>query len=173
MYQFGDALKDKAEADLPDKEDEVLDLTTDAGKAKKVAKRRNDVALASLTMAFVTDKLAGLILSAQTVDWPSGLAWMVIKALFKKYQPQDRISRVEMRQMLNRISMKKNKDLVTLFEQISSVVIRIDTKKIDEEDQIAIILDSATEVYQAIWTSVQKFKGTCRDGPSQGYVMHN
>ena len=39
VYQFGDALKDKAEAELPDKEDEVLDLMTDAGKAKKVAKR--------------------------------------------------------------------------------------------------------------------------------------
>ena len=45
-------------------------------------------------------------------------------------------------------------------EQISSVINRIGSKKIDEEDQIAIVLDAAPEAYQAILTSEQRFKGT-------------
>jgi hypothetical protein len=47
---------------------------------------------------------------AMTPEWPSGLAHLVVEALFKKYQPQDMITRVELRQILNGIKMKKGEE---------------------------------------------------------------
>ena len=54
---------------------------------------------------------------------------MVIKGLFKKYQPQDMVTLVKLRQMLNKISMKKDANPATMFEQITSVENRYNTVK--------------------------------------------
>jgi hypothetical protein len=47
---------------------------------------------------------------------------LVIKALFKKkYQPDDTISNVELRQRLNGVTMRSNVDPATLFKQLASI----------------------------------------------------
>jgi hypothetical protein len=48
-------------------------------------------------------------------DWPIGLAYLVVKALKKEYMPEDTISKVELRRMMNNIKMKKSADPVDLF----------------------------------------------------------
>jgi hypothetical protein len=55
------------------------------------------------------------------------------------------MTRVELRQMLNKVSMKKEQDPASIFEQLSSIKNRYNTKKnsIDEADLIAGILDAA------------------------------
>jgi hypothetical protein len=75
-----------------------------------------------------------------------------VSGLNKKYNPQDTISRVELRQRLSAIRMKKNLDPATLFEQIRSIKNRFNTstRHIEEEDLIAVVLDTAlksTRVY--------------------------
>jgi len=45
----------------------------------------------------------GLLLQSKTTEYPSALAHKVMTALFKKYQPKDVISCVELRQQLNRV----------------------------------------------------------------------
>jgi hypothetical protein len=89
------------------------------------------------------------------------MAHLVMSALVKKYQPQDTITRVELRQQLSAERMKSNEDPATLFEQLSSKENRYNTsaKKIDEEDMIAVVLDSAPIEYQAILTAEQEIKG--------------
>jgi hypothetical protein len=84
-----------------------------------------------------------------------------VSALFKKYQPQDVITRVELRQQLSAVKMKSNEDPATLFEQLSSIENRYNTstKKIEEEDMIAVVLDAAPTEYQAILTAEQQIKG--------------
>ena len=139
VKQFKNALK--KEADLPDKEDDVLDETKD--KMKIEAKKRNEVAMANLAMAFTNEACMGLIYKSMTTEWPSGLAYKVIEELMAKYQPQDTITRVEIRQMLNRVSMKKDEDPATLFEQISSIRNRYSKTVIHDGDLIAVVLDAA------------------------------
>ena len=103
----------------------------------------------------------GLVWKAMTPEWPSGLAHLVVEALFKKYQPQDIITRVELRQMLNGIKMKKGEDPVTLFEQISSIENKYNKNgKIDEEDLIAVVLDAAPSDYQSVLTIEQRLHPT-------------
>ena len=98
-------------------------------------------------MAFTSEAAIGLVYKTMSTKWPSGLAHLVVAALFKKYQPQDTITRVELRQVLkNEIKMKNGMDPSTLFEQISSVKNKYNTvtKKIDEDDLIALVLDNAS-----------------------------
>jgi hypothetical protein len=63
---------------------------------------------ANLSMAFTSEGSMGLVYNSMTSDWPNGLAHLVIIGLFKKYQPQDMVTLVELRQMLNKIRTKKD-----------------------------------------------------------------
>jgi hypothetical protein len=161
VHKFAAALKDGGEATLPKKEEDAIDETKDEGKLQAAAKKRNEVAMANLAMAFTTDGLMNLVYKAMTEDWPSGKAHLVVEALFKKYKPQDTVTRVEVRQMLNRVSMKRNDDPAVLFESLSKIENKYNTatRKLDEEDLIAVVLDKAPREYQAVLTSEQRFKG--------------
>ena len=114
-------------------------------------------------MAFTSEVAIGLVYKTMCTEWPGGLAHLVVAALFnKKYQLQDTITRVELRQVLNVIKMKKGKDPSTLFEPISSVKDKYNTatKKIDEDDLIAGVLDAAPAEYQLLLTGEQRRLGS-------------
>jgi hypothetical protein len=73
------------------------------------------------------------------------------------------VTLVELRQMLNKNSMKKDANpATTMFEQITSVENRYNTvtRKIQEEELIAIILDKSTMDYKAVLMAEQRAKGT-------------
>ena len=163
VYKFVEAInKDAPDPSMPASDAELLDETVDADKTKIAAKKRNAVAMANLSMAFTSEGTMGLVYKAMTSAWPNGLAHLVIKALFKKYQPQDTVTRVELRQMLNKIGMKKNADPATLFEQIASIENRYNTatSQVQQEDLIAVILDAAPMEYKSVLTAEQRVQGT-------------
>jgi hypothetical protein len=123
--------------------------------------QRNAIAMANLTMAFTSEATINLVCKAMTVEWPTGLAHLVVLALFKKCRPQDTIARVELRKVLNAIKMKKGKDPATLFEQMCSIENKCNTttKKIDADNLIAAVLDAAPTEYRALLTSEQRRLG--------------
>ena len=84
VYKFALALKESDEVDLPKSDADVLDLTTDAGKKKDLARKRNNIAMANFTMAFTSEALMGLVFKAQSADWPGGKASFVVKGLMAK-----------------------------------------------------------------------------------------
>ena len=83
IKNFSLAIQRTKEADLPDKEDE--DVSAD--NKKRLAKQRNLMAISCLTMAFQDDALLNILEQSETSDWPSGLVYIVIDELFKKYKP--------------------------------------------------------------------------------------
>ena len=161
VNKFSEAIGITAEDDLPASEQAVIDESTPEGKKQVAAKRRNGVAIAHLSMAFSSEGTIGLVYKAMSVEWPGGLAHLVVAALMKKYRPQDTITRVELRQRLNRVSMKKGQDPATLFEQLSSIENQYTApgKKIDEGDLIAVIFDAAPAEYHSVLTAEQRLKG--------------
>jgi hypothetical protein len=162
VFKFTLALKVGGETALVNEtEDSTVDESTAAGKALGAAMKRNALAMANLTMAFTNETTMGLVWKAMNDDWPGGLAHLVVAALFKKYQPQDTITRVELRQMLADVSMQAGEDPATLFEQVSSIENRYNTatRKIEEEDLIAVVLSAASEEYQAVLTIEQRIRG--------------
>jgi hypothetical protein len=74
------------------------DLNTETGKKQFLAKKMNNLAMASFTMAFTREGIMRLVSKAKTKEWPEGLAYLVAKELNKKFKPNDIISKVEMRQ---------------------------------------------------------------------------
>ena len=57
-----------------------------------------------------------------TIDeWPSRLAWKVVKKLLVKYKPNNNMANMEAQMMLNKVSMKSDDNLSVLFEQISQI----------------------------------------------------
>ena len=101
----------KRNVNLPKSEEEAekLDLSNSEDKKKIAAVTCNNVALAQLSMAFQTETLMHKIFLSQSKDWPEGLAIEVVEDLLLEYQPQDRISRVEMRRRLARVRMGRSK----------------------------------------------------------------
>ena len=83
VSRFAEALAPQAM--MPAREDELIDETTDDGRLKALAIRRNGVAMANLSMAFTSEGTIGLVYKAMTPEWPGGLAYLVMEALNKKY----------------------------------------------------------------------------------------
>ena len=130
MKGFQKALKESAEADLPTSEEAEVEEGSNADKARN----RNLNVMTYLTMAFTTESNMTMIMRAQTDNWPSGLAWKVVKELLEKYKPNDNMARVEARMMLNNVSMKSDDDPNVLFEQISQIQNRFGTAARTIED---------------------------------------
>jgi hypothetical protein len=153
--------QDGGEQAMPPTVMAAIDEATDAGKVSAAALRRNAVAMAHFTMAFYTEARMGIVYMAQSTDCPTGLAHLVVKFFFKKYTPADTISRVELRQKLNKVSMKKGDDPAVIFEQISSIRNQFNNAliTIDNDNLIAVVLDAATVEYQSVLTSEQRNKG--------------
>ena len=80
MKGFQKALKESAKADLPTSEEVEVEEGSNADKARN----RNLDAMTYLMMAFTTESNMTMIMHAQTDDWPSALAWKVVKELLEK-----------------------------------------------------------------------------------------
>ena len=108
-------------------------------------------------MHTATEATMCLVYKTVSSEWPSGLAHKIVSELFKKYQSQDTMTKVELRQQLSRVTLKKNKDLAKLFEQLAAIKNRYNTseKQIDEEELIATILEKAPNKYQSLLTAEQ------------------
>jgi Reverse transcriptase (RNA-dependent DNA polymerase)/Zinc knuckle len=137
-----------------------IDSSDDDGKRRFQTKKLNDLAMSCFTMAFMKEGIMRLVSKAKTKEWPDGLAYLVVRELNKKYKPRDILSRVEMRQRLNQVQMKKGSDPAVLFETLAAIEDQYDgVGMIDESDLIAIVLDVATDDYQAVLTAEQSSKG--------------
>jgi hypothetical protein len=120
VHQFTQAWKTGGEMNaMSARDDAVVDATTHPAMVK--AKKRNAIAMANLTMAFTSEITMGLVYKAQTEEWPGGLAHLVVAALKAKYMPDDVITKVELRQMLSKVKMKKDEEPSILFEQLSAI----------------------------------------------------
>jgi hypothetical protein len=78
----------------------------------------------------------------------------------KRYHPIETISKVEMRQKLNHITMRKFRNLTLLFEKVASIQDQVlaPRLKIDEADLIAVFLDVAPVEYQSVLTAEQSLR---------------
>ena len=153
MKGFQKALKESAEVNLPTSKESEVEEGSNADKACN----RNLDAMTYLMMAFTTESNMTMIMRAQTDDWPSGLAWKVVKELLEKYKPNDNMARVEARMMLNNVSMKSDDDPSVLFEQISQIqnCFGLAARTIEDGDLIATALAAAPSDYHSVLTTEQ------------------
>ena len=160
VNNFWQALDENGDENLPSSDRAVIDAKTPEGKLQVIAKKANQMAIANFTMAFTTEATMGLVCHAYTEEWPRGLAKLVIEGLMAKYRPLDVLSEVEMRQKLNKVSMKRGSDPATLFEQLSAIENQFKTpgSKMNQTPLIAAILDTAPDEYQSVISSMRESK---------------
>ena len=156
---FADAIEEEPDPMLPISMSSKIEDDTEEAARQKVAIRKNEHAISSFTIAFTKEGTMRLVSKAKTKEWPKGAAYLIVRMLMKKYRPNDIMSKVEMRQQLNKVVMKKGSDPANLFEHLAAIEDKYG-KSIDEADLIAIVLDAATDEYQSVLTSEERAKGS-------------
>jgi hypothetical protein len=97
VYKFASALKIGGETYMPRRDATTVDITTDVGKLQAAAKKRNEIAVANSMMAFTSEStISFLVYKASTVDWPDGLAHLIVVAMLQRYMPQDTVTPKEL-----------------------------------------------------------------------------
>jgi hypothetical protein len=78
-------------------------------------------------------------------EWPSGLAHLVVAALFRRFLPQDTMTRVQLRTKPGKVSMKIKDNPATIFEQLSMIKSQYNMpgQRIDEADSMAAVVINA------------------------------
>ena len=72
---------------------------------------------------------------AQTPDWPTGLASLVVKQLFDKFERQDTMSLIDMNCLKQQIGLKTpESNPQMMFEQIGTLENQFKTPISDSED---------------------------------------
>jgi gag-polypeptide of LTR copia-type len=157
---FVESIREEPDPMHPSSHDQEIDVKPEDGTKMILAKKRNKMAVSSFTMAFTKEGIMRLASCSKTKEWPDDLAYLVVKELNKKFRPKDIISKFEMRQRLNQVSMKKGSDPALLFETLAAIEDQFSgIGNLEETDLIAIVLDVAPEEYQAVLMSEKSGKG--------------
>jgi hypothetical protein len=143
---FAESIREEPDPMLPSSHDQEIDMKSEDGAKMILAKKRNDMVVSSFTMAFTKEGITRLVSRLKTKEWPNGLAYLVVKELNNKFRPKDIISKVEMRQRLNQVSMKKGSNPAVLFETLAAIEDQFSgIGNLEETDFIAIVLDVVRE----------------------------
>lgn len=116
-----------------------------------------------LTLAFNTPELIHKMVTTRSKDFPLGIAYEVMELLTEEFQPQDKLSNVEIKTKLAAVSMKERENPTTLFEQIDAIkqLAASNPKgyKIDDDKYIAQIMMSAPVEYASVLTHAMASNG--------------
>lgn len=133
----------------------VLDITNPDEKQQQEAKKRKAVAIAFLTMVFTTQAMLKHVNNACNDDWPVGLVNKILKSLLAIYCLKENITKVELRIMLNNVTIKGNYEPDKLFEQLSEIQNYDTNGTVDKADLMAVIFMVMPNKYQSMLTSFQ------------------
>ena len=118
--------------------------------------KANTMLLQYLTLAFNTPELMHKMASTMSKEHPRGTAYEVMELLTEEFQPQDKLSNVEIKTKLAAISMKARENPTTLFEQIDAIkqlaAGNPNGYKNDDDEYIAQIMTCAPDEYTSVLT---------------------
>jgi hypothetical protein len=84
MNKYKDTLKETQDPYLPRKEVSNKDYNL-LTKEQRQAIKKNEIAMAGFSMAFITDKAMNMVFLALMEGWEEGEAHLVVKELMKQY----------------------------------------------------------------------------------------
>jgi hypothetical protein len=123
----------------------------------------NNKAVYYFGMAFDTEKLINILRDAKniTTEYPQGIAWKIVKDLFRIFQPRDIMSEVYMKRCLDALTWKPDESPDAFDSKVISIRNEC-TDERDERTELACLISKAPEIYQAaISTEARRF---VRDG---------
>ena len=158
VYDFDVALEEGGGSELPANES-AQQSYDDTKKLQDAAVKRNKLALANMMIAFTKKVLMLLVKRSKSEYWPICLAHKLVSAQKEKHQTKDTISRVEMTENLNYVSMKELDGPQELFNQLIETRDKYngnyDGIKVNKDELIAVALSVSTENYQGVMDTEQ------------------
>jgi hypothetical protein len=85
-----------------------------------------------------------------TDSYPSGLAWLIVKALHARFKPQDAISTYEFSRALWSIKMQPKDSPDVMFSRIASLKSYYGVHDYDEQQLIAVVSNAVPTEYKVI-----------------------
>ena len=104
------ALEETSESILPANDTEVLDMSTDQGKAFKKSKVQNILTVCYFKLSLDSPKLVKRIEASKSPEWPGELACDIKNRLMKEYRPDDVMALAEMTTKLSKLKLAKEQD---------------------------------------------------------------
>jgi len=149
---FWMALKKKG--NLPDDpEDYETGMNAEQKAAAEKAIKLNSIAYSSLILSVQGDPGFGRVNSARTVKYPTGVTYLAWEHLLEEYEPNDHMSKVELRQMF--ISTKferQDEDPEMFFICLDQVRQRYENNgmTLDDTEMLTQLFAVAPKQYQSI-----------------------
>ena len=160
VWKFKPAIGQTEELDLPESEAAALNTDANVAEKQKMAKKRNAITFANLTVALDSPSLIGILMRAQTTEWPSRLACNVIKQLFEKYEPKDTVSLLDMNCLKQKIGLSNAQgNPQELFEQIAAIENQF-KMEIPEAEKVAMVIEKLPVEYRSVLTAEMRKDGT-------------
>ena len=159
VWKFKQAVGQTEDLDLPASEGAALNTDANIAEKQKMAKKRNAIAFANLTTALDSPSLIGILMRAQTTEWPSGLACNVIKQLFAKYEPKDTVSLIDMNRLKQKIGLTNAQgNPQEMFEQMAAIENQFKTE-IPEAEKVAMAIEKLPAEYRSVLTAEMRKEG--------------
>jgi hypothetical protein len=140
MLGLDDAFDPDFEEELPKKEKDTFNLTSDEGKNWANAVKKNKKAMKQFALSLTkVAQLNKLNCAGRTnKDWPSGKAHEVMTQLMKEYEPDDTMAEMEMEKALSKLTLGKKKDPNDLLDEMFAIECRykIDLTKSKKKAQV-------------------------------------
>ena len=159
VWKFKQAVGQTEDPDLPESEGAALNTDANIAEKQKMAKKRNAIAFANLTAVLDSPSLIGILMRAQTTEWPSGLACNVIKQLFEKYELKDTVSLIDMNRLKQKIGLTNTQgNPQELFEQMAAIKNQFKTE-IPEAEKVAMAIEKLPAEYPSVLTAEMRKEG--------------
>ena len=159
IWKFKLAVGQTEEPDLPEFEAAAFITDANVAKKQKMAKKRNAIAFANLTAALDSPSLIGILMRAQTTEWPSGLACNVIKQLFEKYEPKDTVLLIDMNRLKQKVGLTNTQgNPQELFKQMAAIDNQFKTE-IPEDEKVAMAIEKLPAEYRSVLTAETRKEG--------------
>jgi hypothetical protein len=87
MAHIKSVLKEEQDVHLPEKDVSVIYLSDEKRKLSLVSVRKNEILMASFSIAFTTDKEMNIIYAACTKSWPDGETPLIVHDFTRGINP--------------------------------------------------------------------------------------
>ena len=159
VWKFMEAIDRTPKTHLPSTASTTLSTNEATQRKQILAKRQNAIAFPNLTAALNSPSLIGMLMRAQMMAWPQGLASSIMNQLFQKYKPHDTFSMIDMNHLKQKIELPTPKsNPQTMFEQIALLENQFKTTMTNSE-KIGIVIDKLPSKYQGVLTSEMSKEG--------------
>ena len=119
---FGSVINLKTDdPNLPMSQDELSDEPA-LKKKNKAAVRKNQLAINALFTAFRKDpSLLQLVLNTSTEKWPNGRAWIAMRKIEMKFNPQDNVTMLDAEKAMEEVKMQADESPSEFYDRLLSI----------------------------------------------------